>query len=203
MKDEHSGAVPRVTRRSATLPAVASPLPHGRGRGRQAALLILLALGAKLVVLVILQRPPGCDCAQIWALPDHPRLNSRTFLDPYGLLHLVFGAVLIGLLRRVRPDWPFWTLMAAVIVSSSLWEIAENLPFTIALLGYSPGDPLAYHGDSIANSMADTLGATLGALLALPMPGWSIATVAVAAELLVSVWIGDGFAITLWRAFGT
>ncbi|MFC3167564.1 DUF2585 family protein [Paracoccus fontiphilus] len=201
MKDENRSAAPPLLERSATPPLVASTLPRLRGRGRQAALFIVLALAAKLAFLAILQRPLGCDCNQIWALPGDVRLNSRTVLDPYSLLHMIFGAVLVRLVRWKRPDWPFWTLMAAVIVSSTLWEMVENLPFSIEMFGYSAGDPLAYHGDSIANSMADTLVAALGALLALPLAGWLVAAIAIAAELLLSFWMGDGFGITLWRAF--
>lgn len=202
MKDEHRSAAPPLMRRSATPAPVASDLPRPRGRGGQAALLIVLALTAKLAFLAVLQRPLGCDCSQIWALPGDVRLNSRTVLDPYSLLHLIFGAVLVKLVRWKRPDWSLWTLLAAVIVSGTIWEIVENLPVSIAMFGYSAGDPLAYHGDSVANSMADTVIATLGAVLALPLAGWLVALVAVAGEVLLSLWVGDGFLITLWRAFG-
>lgn len=202
MKEEHRSAAPSLLRRSATPTPVASGLPRPRGRGRQAALFIVAALAAKLAVLTLLQRPLGCDCSQIWALPGEVRLNSRTVLDPYSLQHLVFGAVLVKLLRWQRPDWPLWTLCAAVIVSSSIWEMVENLPATIEMFGYSAGDSLAYHGDSIANSMADTAMAMLGAMLALPLAGWLVAAIAVAVEVLMSVGIGDGFLLTLWRALG-
>lgn len=202
MKDEHRSAAPPLMRRSATPTPVASDLPRPRGRGRQAALFIVLALSAKLVFLALLQRPLGCDCGQVWALPGDMRLNSRTVLDPYSLQHLISGAVLIKLVRWKRPDWSVWTLAATVIVSSTIWEMVENLPATIALFGYSAGDPLAYHGDSIVNSVADTLVATLGAMLALPLAGWLVALAAVVAEILLSFGIGDGFLITLWRAFG-
>lgn len=175
---------------------------NGRARadgGRQALAMILAALLGK---LVIPGRPLGCDCGQIWAMPDQAGLNSRTLLDPYSLLHLIFGAVLVKLVRWKRPDWPLWTLMAAAIVSSTIWEVAENLPFVIDLFGYSADDPLAYHGHSIVNSFSDTAAAGLGAVLALPLAGWVIAALAAAVELGLSLWIGDGFLITLWRALG-
>lgn len=180
---------------------VASELPRQRGRGRQAVLFIAAALVAKLAFLLILQRPLGCDCGQVWALPGDVRLNSQTVLDPYSLQHLIFGAVLVKLVRWKRRDWPLWTLMAAVIVSSTIWEIVENTPFSIDLFGYSSGDPLAYRGDSIVNSLADTVVAALGAILVLPLAGWLVAGVAVASEVLLSVTIRDGFLITVWRAF--
>ncbi|WP_295048244.1 DUF2585 family protein [uncultured Paracoccus sp.] len=202
MTDQNRSAASPEPGRSASLTQDASELPRLRGRGRQAALLIGLALLGKLVVLVMLGRPAGCDCAQIWAMPGQAGLNSRTLLDPYSLLHLVFGAVLVKLVRWQRPDWPLWTLMAAVIVSSTLWEVVENLPVSIAMFGYAPGDPLAYHGDSIANSFADTGAAALGAAAAISLAGWVVAAVAVAVELGLSLWIGDGFAITMRRALG-
>lgn len=162
----------------------------------------MLALAAKLALLVMLQRPLGCDCGQIWAMPGKAGLNSQTLLDPYSLLHLVFGAVLITLVRWQRPDWPLWTLLAAAIVSSTVWEVVENLPVTIALFGYSPDNPLAYGGDSILNSLGDTGAVALGAALALPLAPAVVAVLALGIELIVSLWIGDGFAITLARAFG-
>lgn len=202
MTDENRSAPPLSPERSASLTLDASDLPRPRGRGRQALVLIGLALLAKLAILAILQRPLGCDCGQIWAIPDQSGLNSRTLLDPYSLLHLMFGAVLVKLVRWKRPDWPLWTLMAAVIVSSTIWEVAENLPFSIDLFGYAPDDPLAYHGDSIVNSLGDTAAAVLGAVLALPLAGWLVAVVGVAVELGLSLWIGDGYLITLWRVLG-
>lgn len=202
MADENRSVPPLSPERSVSLTVDASDLPRPRGRGRQAAALILAALLGKLAMLAILGRPLNCDCGQIWAMPDQAGLNSRTLLDPYSLLHLVFGAVLVKLVRWKRPDWPLWTLMAAVIVSSTIWEVAENLPFSIDLFGYAPDDPLAYHGDSIVNSFSDTAAAVLGAALALPLAGWVVAALAVTVELGLSLWIGDGYLITLWRAFG-
>ena len=166
MTDENRSAPPLSSKRSASLMLDASELPRRRGWGRQAMALIGLALAAKLA--------------------DQAGLNSRTLLDPYSLLHLVFGAVLFKLVRWKRPDWPLWTLLAAVIVSSTIWEVAENLPLSIGLFGYSSGDPLAYHGDSIVNSFSDTAAATLGAVLALPLAGWVVAVGGAAVELGLS-----------------
>lgn len=202
MNDENRSAPPVSRERSASLTLDASELPRLHGRGRQAVVLIVVALLGKLAMLAILGRPLGCDCAQVWAVPDQSGLNSRTLLDPYSLLHLVFGAVLFTMVRWKRPDWPLWTLMAAVIVSSTIWEVAENLPFSIDLFGYAPDDPLAYHGDSIVNSFSDTAAAVLGAALALSLAGWAVAAGAVAVELGLSLWIGDSYLITLWRVLG-
>lgn len=202
MTDEHRPGPLMSDERSASLTLDASDLPHPRGRGRQAVALILLALLGKLAMLAILGRPLNCDCGQIWAMPNQAGLNSRTLLDPYSLQHLVFGAVLVKLVRWKRPDWSLWTLMATVVVSSTIWEVAENTPFVIELFGYSPDDPMAYHGDSIVNSFSDTTVAVLGAALALPFAGWAVALLAFTAEVLLALWIQDSFLITAWRALG-
>ena len=202
MTDKNRSAPPLSSERSVSLTLDASELPRPRGRGRQAAILIAAALLGKLAMLAMLGRPPNCDCDQIWAMPGQAGLNSQTLLDPYSLLHFVFGAALVKLVRWKRPDWPLWTLMAAVVVSSTIWEVAENMPISIGLFGYSSGDPLAYHGDSIVNSFSDTMAAVLGAALALPLAGWVIIAVGVAVELGLSLWIGDGYLITLLRALG-
>lgn len=199
MKDENHPAVPVSDHRSASRPPVARRLPGPRGRGRQAAVLIVLALAAKLAVLLVLNRPLGCDCGQIWSVPGEMARSSRTALDPYSLQHLIFGAALVAVVRRIRPDWPLWTLLAAVVVSSTIWEMAENLPASIALFGYSSGDPLAYDGDSIANSMADTAAAVLGGVLAVPVAGWVVVLTALGVEIGTTAWIGDGFIPTLAR----
>lgn len=201
MKDNDPLAPAPAERGSATPAPLASELPRRRGRGWQAFAFVTAALAIKIAVLAALGRPLGCGCDQLWALPGNVGLNSQTVLDPYSLQHLIFGTVLVKLVRWQRPDWPLWTLMAAVIVSSTIWEVVENLPFSIDLFGYASVDPLAYHGDSIVNSLSDTVLAVLGAALGLPLAGWVIAVIAVAVEILLSVAIADGFLITIWRAF--
>lgn len=178
---------------------VGRPLSLNEPRCGKAILLILGALAFKLLLLAALQRPWGCGCGLIWSLPD-PRLNSRVLLDPYTLLHLAFGALLIQLLMKLRPDWSAWTLFAAVVASSTIWEVAENLPLSIRLFGYSPGDVLAYHGDSRLNSLADTAAALLGAALAIRLPLWTALAAIGGIELGLSLWIGDGYVIALARA---
>ena len=164
-------------------------------------LVIALAVAAKLVFFAVLDRPLGCDCGQIWAMPDNPASNSLIMLDPYTLLHMVFGALLVTWLAWMRPGWRTWTLIAVVVTGSTLWELAENLPQSIQLFNYDTGDPRDYRGDSLLNAMADTGAAALGAWVAWRLlPVWAVLMLALAVELLVSLWIGDGFAMATLRA---
>lgn len=76
-------------------------------------------------------------------MPGDPALNSQTLLDPYSALHAVTGALLILLVRRLRPDLGLWVLLAVVVASSTTWKAIENLPVSIRLFSYDASDLLA------------------------------------------------------------
>lgn len=173
-----------------------------RSRAIPALGIILAATATKLAVFALLDRPWGCDCGSLWAMPGDPGLNSQVMLDPYSLMHLVFGALLVGVLTRVRPHWSVWTLTAVVVAGSTVWEVVENMPLSIRLFNYDAGDPLAYQGDSRLNALADTASAAVGGLITLRLGMGMVLALAVAVELALSVWIGDGFVIATARALG-
>lgn len=185
-----------------TLPDASGTPPRARrGITRSVAIAAMIAaMAAKLAFFLWLDRPLGCDCGRIWAVPSQPRLNSQVMLDPYTLLHVVFGALLALGLMRLRPRWTGWTLLMTIVVSSTIWELAENLPMIVRLFNYDAGDPLAYHGDSLLNASADTVAAVLGAGLARVLPVPVVLLGALVVELWLSVWIGDGFIIATLRA---
>lgn len=176
--------------------------PPSLGARQRAIALLLGAMAVKLAYFAALGRPIGCDCGLIWAMPHNPALNSQVLLDPYTLMHLVSGMLIVALVRKIRPDWGPWTLMGAAIVSSTIWELVENLPAVVAAFNYDPSDPLTYSGDSILNAMADGLAVAAGALMALRMRSLPILMAALAAEIALSLWIADGFVIGILRALG-
>lgn len=161
---------------------------------------IAIATLLKLAAFAALDRPWGCNCGRIWAMPGNSALNSQVMLDPYTAMHLVFGAGLVLMIAWLRPDWSRWTLIAAVVASSTVWEVIENLPMTIRMFGYEAGDPLMYRGDSSLNALTDTATATAGAVVAQRVPAWSVVALAAATEIGLSLVIRDGFVIAAWRA---
>lgn len=178
-------------------PDTAAPLDAQAAR---AVAVIVIATAVKLAVFAALQRPWGCGCGQIWAMPGDPALNSQTLLDPYTALHAVTGALLILLVARLRPDLGLWALIAVVVASSTTWEVIENLPVSIRLFGYEASDPLAYHGDSRLNAFADTTAAVAGALFVRRVSARVVLALAVGTEIALSLWIQDGFIIAAMRA---
>jgi hypothetical protein len=180
--------------------AAATPDDQGSRQAARAVAVIVIATAVKLAVFAALERPWGCDCGRIWAMPGDPALNSQTLLDPYSLLHAVTGALLVLLVTRLRPDLGLWALLAVVVASSTTWEVIENLPVSIRLFGYDAADPLAYHGDSRLNAFADTACAVAGAVFARVASARVVLALAVGTEIALSLWIQDGFIIAAIRA---
>lgn len=179
-------------------------LPPRRGPGGALAVAGALAVVALLVLwLHLVGRSFLCSCGDVrfWQGELTPRENSQQFSDWYSALHVVFGIGLFAFVHRMRPRWALARKLLVVIASSAVWEAIENMPFVIALF-QEPSDALRYHGDSILNSLGDTVFVLFGAVLAAVLPPWTTLLVALAAELTVSLAINDGLILGTLRLIG-
>lgn len=161
---------------------------------------MLAVLVLQIAALRVSGRDWTCPCGtvRLWQGVLDPAENSQQIADPYTLLHVVFGFALCLWLRWIRPDWPLVTRGLAAVASSAVWEVVENLPFVVALFGQA-GRNLHYVGDSVINSLTDTLAVTAGFALASRLSVWLVVAAAVTIELVVSAAIGDGFVLGALR----
>ncbi len=159
-----------------------------------------LVVAAQIGILLLLDRQWFCSCGSVrlWQGTMDPAQNSQQLTDPYSFLHFAFGCGLFLWLKSIRPHWHLARRATYALASSAIWEIIENLPFMIEMFG-TEGSGLQYSGDSIANSIGDTLIVLLGFLVASRLSTrWTVSAI-LALELTTFALIGDGLIVGLLR----
>jgi hypothetical protein len=162
---------------------------------------LVLALAVVLVqagVLLAMGRVPMCTCGTIraWVGSPNSAENSQQLFDWYTLSHVIHGFIFYAVLWLVLPRAPVGLRFVLAVGIEVTWEILENTNWIIDRYRAATVS-LNYYGDSVVNSVCDTLAMAAGFVLARKLPTRVIVTLAVAMELWTGYWIRDNLALNV------
>jgi hydrogenase/urease accessory protein HupE len=150
------------------------------------------------VVLHLLGRVWICACGTIrfWVGDIHSSELSQQIFDWYTPSHVIHGMIFYGVLHLLLPRTPVLARLAIAVGIEVAWEIAENSPWVIEAYR-KQALAAGYTGDSILNSVLDTVAMMTGFALARLLPWQATVALALLAEVTVGALVHDNLTLNV------
>lgn len=150
------------------------------------------------VALLAMGHPLICACGtvELWYAPTAGPGTSQHLTDWYTFTHVVHGFLFYLLLWIAVPRAPFPLFLLAALGIEAGWEIVENTPVIIERYRQT-ALAAGYFGDSVLNSLSDTLAMLVGFLMAWRLPVWGSAAIALGTEAVLAWAIRDNLTLNI------
>jgi hypothetical protein len=161
-------------------------------------ILIGLALAIQASLLYWAGQPQICTCGvvRLWVGDVLSAETSQQITDWYTPSHVIHGILFYAALRLLFPRLPLLVALTMALGVEMTWELAENSP-TVIERYRQQALAQGYHGDSILNSLCDTLSMAAGFFLARVLPVRLTVTLVVVAELFTGLMVRDNLTLNV------
>lgn len=161
-----------------------------------------LLLSVQAVALFLFGQPTIAESGyvKLWEGAVLSSGNSQHLTDWYTFSHVIHGLLFYAALWYFFPRMPIAYRFVFAFGIEVGWEIVENTPW---LIEHYRQQALAqgYVGDSIVNSIMDTLAQALGFFLAWRLPVLAIVAIGVGLEVFVGFSIRDNLSLNVLGFF--
>ena len=171
------------------------------GRIHVLGLWLAVAVGALIIQALALWAmglPLICKCGTVdlWhGNPSGPE-TSQHLTDWYTYTHIVHGFAFYLLLWIVAPGLSFGPRLALAVGLESAWEVIENTPLIVDRYRQS-ALARGYFGDSVVNSLFDSMAAAFGFILARMLAVSQSILLIVTTELVLGYMIRDNLTLNI------
>ncbi|MCB1514787.1 MAG: DUF2585 domain-containing protein [Hyphomicrobiaceae bacterium] len=150
------------------------------------------------VALLWMGRVAICKCGDIklWHGIVKSSENSQHLTDWYTLSHVLHGLIFYAVLTVLLPRASWAARLAVAVAIEAGWEIVENTDMVINRYRTATIS-LDYFGDSVINSLMDTVAMVSGFVLAATLPVPASVGLGVASEVFMAWMIRDNLLLNV------